>query len=252
MALTGAKITDEVQALVGRNEDTELIDVTRVTRWQNEAQREIARFLPGMKSLEVDICSWCTDTQLRWDLVDLTVGDETATAMTDTTVSVINRVFGIHYKDGQDSVRLRYTHIDEWDRTSDPTHSDVGLGKPFRYTQRGDQIEIRPLADTGHTGVPLRVIGDRWPVDFTTESTTVSELDRCDKGIILYTVAQAWQAIGDEVKYQLGMRKFSNPDPLPGQDFGWIEKRRRDEDEIHSWDGDLFSDDIVNNGQDYR
>jgi hypothetical protein len=252
MALTGAQLTDEVKSLVGRDEDTQLIDSTRVTRWLNEGQREVARFLPGMKSLEVVIESWCTATQLRWDLVDLTVGDETASAMTDTSVSVINRIFGIHYKNGSDSVRLRYTHIDEWDKTSDPTHSDFGLAKPFRYTQRGDQVEIRPLADTGHTGVPLKVIGDRWPVDFTTESTSVSELNRADDGLLFFTVAKAWQAIGDEVKYQLWMRKFSNPDPLPGQDFGWVEKYRRDEDELHSWDGDLFSDDLVNSGQDYQ
>jgi len=250
MALTGAQLTDEVQSLVGRNNDTELIDATRVARWLNEGQREISRLLPGMKSLDVKIESWCTVAQLRWDLVDLTVGDETAVAMTDTTVSVINRIFGIHYKNGTDSARLRYTHIDEWDKLSDPTSSDYGTGKPFRYTRRSDTIEILPLSDT--TGIPLMVLGDRWPVDFTTESSSVSELDRSDKGLIIYAVAQAWQAIGDEVKYQLGMKKFSNPDPLAGQDFGWVEKYRRSEDELHSWDGNLFSDDIASYGESYR
>jgi len=245
MALTGAQLTDEIKSLVGRNEDTELIDATRVTRWVNEGQREIARFLPGMKSVSYDIQSWCTADQLRWDIVDLTVGDATATAMTDTTVSVANRIFAVHYMDGANSTRLRYTHIDEWDRISDPSSSDYGTGKPFRYTRRGNQLEILPIADSGHQGTALRVVGDRWPVDFTTESSSVSELDRVDDGLIFFGVAKAWQAIGDEVRYQVWMRKFTNPDPLPGQDFGWIEKYRRDEDELHSWDGDLYSDDIA-------
>lgn len=248
MSLSCDNLIDEVQAITGRVGDTELVDVTRTTRWLNEAQRIIAERVPDLRPLHVDIQSWCTADQLAYDCVDLTVGDETAVTMADTTVSVINRIFSIGYVSGADSVWLRYTHIDEWDLVVDPSSTDYGSGKPFRYTRRANQVEIRPIADSGNQNVPLRVTGDRWPTDFTTNSTEESELERADEGLIMYAEAKAWRAIGDEARHNIRMKQFSNANPAANEEFGWLEEYERRENELHGWNGDLYGDEIVNVG----
>jgi hypothetical protein len=244
MSLSCENLIDEVQAVIGRPGDTELADTTRITRWLNEAQRIIAERVPALRPLMVDNTSLTTQEQLSYNLVDLTVGDETASSMADTTVSVINRVFSIGYADGAQSVWLRYTHIDEWDKIVDPSSSDFALGKPFRWTRRANAVEIRPIADSGSQNVPLRVIGDRWPTDFTTNSSEQSELERADEGLIMFAEAKAWRAIGDEARHNIRMKQFSNANPGRNEEFGWLEEYARRENELHSWDGDLFSDEI--------
>ncbi len=244
MALSCANLIDEVQAIIGRPGDTELVDTTRATRWLNEAQRIIAERVPALRPLMVDNTSLTTDQQLSYNLVDLTVGDETAVTMADTTVSVINRIFGIGYVDGANSRQLRYTHIDEWDKTVDPSSSDFAEGIPFRYTRRANAIEIRPIADTTK---PLRIIGDRWPVDFTTNSSSVSELERADEGLIMFAQGKAFKAMGDPqsiARSKIIDKEFSNQNPGPNEEFGWLEEYARRENELHGWDGDLLSDDI--------
>ena len=242
MPLSCENLIDEIQAIIGRPDDTELADTTRVTRWLNEGQRIIAERVPALRPLMVDNTSLETDQQLSYNLVDLTVGDETAVTMADTTVSVINRIFSIGYVDGANSRRLRYTHIDEWDKVIDPSSSDFGEGIPFRYTRRANTIELRPIADVTKT---LRVIGDRWPVDFTTNSSSASELERADEGLIMFAEAKSWRAIGEEARHNIRMKQFSNANPGRNEEFGWLEEYARRENELHSWDGDLFSDDIL-------
>lgn len=246
MALSCSNLIDEIQAIIGRPDDTELVDITRTTRWLNEGQRIIAERVVALRPLMVDNTSLITADQLSYNLVDLTVGDETAVTMADTTVSVINRIFSIGYKDGANSQFLRFTHIDEWDKVIDPSSADFGSGKPFRYARRANAIEIRPLADSGHQNMPLRIIGDRWPVDFTTDSSSTTELERADEGLIMYAEAKAWRAIGDEARHGIRMKQFSNANPGPNEEFGWLEEYSRRENELHGWDGNLFSDEVNN------
>lgn len=245
MTLSCENLIDEVKTTIGRPDDTDdLVDTTRVTRWLNEAQRIIAERVPALRPLMVDNTSLSTDQQLSYNLVDLTVGDETAVTMADTTVSTINRIFSIGYVDGANSRWLRYTHIDEWDKVVDPSSSDFGEGPPFRYTRRANAIELRPIADATK---PLRVIGDRWPVDFTSNSTEVSELERADDGLIMFAKAKAFRAIGDGASIAKAKeleKHFSNANPGRNEEFGWLEEYARRENELHGWDGDLFSDDI--------
>ena len=242
MSLSCENLVDEVQAIIGRPDDTELADTTRVTRWLNEAQRIVAERIPALRPLMVDNTSLTTDQQLSYNLVDLTVGDETAVTMADTTVSVINRIFSIGYVNGANSQWLRYTHIDEWDKVVDPSSSDFGEGTPFRYTRRANTIEILPIADATKT---LRIIGDRWPVDFTTNSTEASELERADEGLIMFAEAKAWRAIGDEARHNIRMKQFSNANPGYNEEFGWLEEYARRENELHGWDGNLYSDELT-------
>jgi hypothetical protein len=241
MALSCSDLIDEVQANTGRVGDTELADATRITRWLNEAQRIIAERVPALRPLMVDNTSLTTAEQLSYNLVDLTVGDETAVTMADTTVSVINRIFSIGYVDGVNSRWLKYTHIDEWDKVVDPSSSDYGEGTPYRYSRRANAIEIRPIADATKA---LRIIGDRWPTDLTTSSSEKSELERVDEGLIMFAEGKVFRAIGDEPRHNIRMKQFSNQNPAMNEEFGWLEEYARRENELHGWDGDLYGDNL--------
>ena len=81
----------------------------------------------------------------------------------------------------------------------------------------------------------------RTPQEFTTNDATASELNDADEGLILYGVAKAWQAIGDEARYDIWMRKFTNPNPPPTQDIGWIERYKDRYAAMEAWEGTLFT-----------
>ena len=52
MSLTVAEQIDEVKAAIGRDTDTTLITDTRVMRWLNKAQEEVAEQCPGLTVLD--------------------------------------------------------------------------------------------------------------------------------------------------------------------------------------------------------
>jgi len=192
--MTGAELVDEVQALVGRTGDTALCDDTRCTRWLNEAQKEVVEKVPGIHNMVFkNTTSVDTTVVLSYALTDWTVGDA-------TTQSPCH-IFNVTYLDGNESVPLKYTHIDVWDEEfPDPTHSDVPVGIPQRWTRRGNAIEMIPLCATAYCDADIRLDGDFYAEDLTTNTTSPSDISGADQGLILYAVAQAWGAIGDEVK----------------------------------------------------
>ncbi len=77
MALTGAGLIDEVQAVTGRTASGEaLADATRCARWLNEAQIKIARDCKDLECLSFDNRDSIDTTQtLRYPISDITVGD---------------------------------------------------------------------------------------------------------------------------------------------------------------------------------
>ncbi|MHC4464786.1 MAG: hypothetical protein ACYS30_25655, partial [Planctomycetota bacterium] len=81
MALTGAELTDEIQAVTGRTTSGEpLVDTTRCTRWLNEAQKKIARECVDLECLHFSNRDSIDTTQtLKYAVADITVGD-TSTA----------------------------------------------------------------------------------------------------------------------------------------------------------------------------
>ena len=241
MALTGEQLVDEVQALVGRTENQVLIDDTRVTRWLNEAQRTIAEKAPGLLALTYkNTVSLDTTAQLKWPLADIT-GAFTYDA---TTTVGICHIYGVQYLDGAQSMPLRWVHIDEFDKTwPDPTNSDTPTGQPTWWTRREKAyIEIMPIGPTAIHDKDWRFDVQFYPCDLTTNTATTSKLDDADDLLIAYGVWKAWDAMGQLNSAALWKKKFSNPDPMPGEDFGLLEDYIHQNGRLDMWDGNLFSD----------
>jgi len=227
MALTGANLVDEVQALTGRTgSDTVLCDDTRVTRWLNEGQRDIVEKIPGMHAVTFkNTTSVDTTAKLSYPLTDWTVGDATS--------QTICSVWKVAYMDGVDSIDLRYIHVDEFDDAyTDPTHTDYPTDRPTVWTRRGNAIEMYPLPSSSYYNKDIRVDGDFYPEDFTTNDADSSDLSQCDDGLIYYAVARSWGAIGDEVKAKIWEGKYED----------WVEKRKAKNDIIPGWSGSMFED----------
>ena len=229
MSLTGSELVDEIQTLVGRVSTDPLVDDTRCTRWLNEAQREIADACPGLKTLTFkNTTSIDTTQKLQYDLTDITFGDSTRCQL--------NRVFEIFYLDGNESVHLNFTHVDEFDKEwPDPTHSDYSPDKPNRWTRRGNKIEIFPLSACSYCNKDLRFNGDFYAEDFTTNDTDTSDISNADDGLIFYATGEAWDVIGGEtgnaesLKYKA---KFLN----------WLENYKTKNETLYEWDGNQFGD----------
>lgn len=234
MALTGAGITDEIRANVGREgaSDSGVITDARCTRWQNEAQRKIARECVDLSCLHFTNTDSIDTTQsLRYAINEISVGD-------NTTPDKVNRIFEVYYLDGNDSVHLTWMFPDEFDAAyPDPTHTDIAWDKPTHWTRRGANIEIFPLCACAYCDKDLRFEGDFWPEEFTTNDTTYSDICEADEGLIAYGTWQAWGAIGgrqgtiEELKWK---KKFND----------WLDDFKTENETVHEWGGNMYGDEI--------
>lgn len=231
MALTGDQLTDEVKDFVGRSTDTELVTDARVARVISAGQVKIVEKCPGLHSLTFrNTTSLDTTQTLRYAISDITtVGD----ASTDTWPC---RIWDAWYLDGNESIHLIFAHTDEFDTEyPDPTHSDFNPDLPKHWTRRGNNIEIYPLCATAYCDKDLGFAGDFYPRDLTTNSTKVSDISGADEGLIMYGIAEAWAMIGNPasiLKSQAWHNKFNT----------WLEDFKEQNDTLHEWDGNLYSD----------
>jgi len=237
--MTGEQLVDEVRAIVGRPDDTKLVTDVRVTRWLNEAQRKIVEQVPGLHGTTFTNAESLDTTQVvKYAITDITVGDSTSDYE-------ICRVTDVWYLDGNESRKLKFTFIDEFDEIyPDPTHSDVPKDRPERWTRRGGYIELMPMVVTAYCDKDLRFDGDYYAGDFTTNDASASDISGADAGLIKYAVWQAWEAIGGPqglIEAPKWKRRWSNPDPLPSESGGWLEGFKAQNDTLHEWDGDLYS-----------
>lgn len=230
MALTGAKLTDEIQTLTGRAGSGEpLVDNTRCTRWQNEGQRKIVEKCPELHSMSFKNTTSIDTTQLlSYSIADITVGDST-----DRTVC---HIFDVYYLDGNESRHLTFIPTDEFDAAyPDPTHSDHSFTKPTHWTRRGNNIEMFPLCATAYCDKDLRFDGDFYARDFTTEDASVGDISGADEGIIKYGVWQAWESIvGGQANALVAKAGF----------YEWLNGFQEQNDTLHEWEGNLYGGDI--------
>lgn len=227
MALTGENLVDEVQALLGRTGDTELITDARVTRWLNEAQEKIAEECPSLLALQFDVTAshTCLTTTNKYAVNEISANDPTE--------AVACWVHSIYYMDGANSYPIKFLHEDEFDEEYvDLTDTSWPLDRPSHWTRRGQYIELAPLTDSGYSGDGLRFIGNRYCEDFTTNDSDTSDLSRADDGLIKYAVAQGWAAIGQEERRVLWQGYFDK----------WLDDYKAKNDVIHAWDGNLYGD----------
>lgn len=247
MAKGADELVDEIQARVGRTENQVVITDARCTDWLNEGQRAIVDSVAGLHELTFKNTTSIDSTQqLRYPIAEISVGDVSAAAMDSSNANIPNRVWNVDLLDGRNTTRLKFVHLDEWDKHQpDPTSSDIPFSRPRIWTRRSDNIEITPLSSCSFVDLDLRFDGDFWPIDFTVGSSCKSELRRSDEGLTLYGVAKAWGAIGGpngEAKSELWMKRFTNPNPTESDRQGWLEDYKDRNDTLWEWDGDMFSD----------
>jgi len=243
MPLSCQEIIDEIQARVGRPNTAVLIDTTWLTRRINEAQKFLVENVPLIPSQTFkNITSLDTTDTFRYAITDITVGD--------LTTNLPCHITDVWYLDGNESRRLKFVPIDEFDlRHPDPTHADENREKPKEWTRRDNRyIEMYPYCASGYWDKDLRFDGDFYAADFTTDSTELSDITRIDEGLILYGVWQSWKAIGvatpgvnaQEAK---AMKAWSNPQyDRMGESPGWFETFRQQSESLIAWSGNLYDD----------
>ena len=225
--MTGEQLIDEVQALIGRPDDTELITDARVTRWLNEAQQDIVEKCPGLLALEFDNTSLvCVSDQVAYNISDITCGDDTAS-------NYVAHLLDVFFLDGDNSFRIPYTHIDEFDGFF-PDITTRSPDKPTRWTRAGNQIKVSPRPSTDYVDYILKVKGTAYAEDFTTNDSDASDISMADNGLIYYAVGEAWASIGNEDRSLIYKQKYQS----------WLDDYIDKNDNIHSWDGNLYSDGI--------
>lgn len=229
MPMSCASMAAQVQALCGRTGDTELVCLTQIAKWFNEAQRDIVNRCPGLHAMTFkNTTSLDTTQSLRYSLNDITGGDYTE--------QVISDVWGVSYLDGQDSRKLSFVHTDEFDaQWPDPTHADSVFGKPRHWTRRAKNIEIRPVSACSYCDKDLRFDGDFHAREFTTADTTrYSDLSQADEGLSNYALCKAWRSIGDTRKAMDYSVQYE----------AWLTQYQADNDRLDSWGGGMYEDDI--------
>ena len=233
--LTVSELCDEVQAITGRVDDTELVTDTRIARWLNEAQRRILDVCPHHQALKFQ-CSGSID--FSTDKIKYLATDITYDVTLDVTTRMPMHIENVWLVSGAESRRLTFMPPDEFDQQLiDPTHTDAASGKPLRWTLRGHYIQVAPRPSSEWDSVDMRLDCVRPPRDMTAGSSNVSDISDSDKGLIYYAASEAWAAIGDEVRANIYKRKFDNPDPKATESYGFLQEMRDRYDQMNdSWD----------------
>jgi len=236
MGLSCEKLVDEIQVEAGRKGDTKLIDDTWCTRRLNEAQVYIVDHCPQIRDFEFKNRSLTFAT----DCISYDIGDITAADTTDEGVAFIQNVWLI---DGANSILLDFQPTDEFDAVLiDSTSSEHSGSKPTRWTRRANNIEVAPRPSSDYNGDYMRVDGVRYAAEFTTNDSSASEIPDADEGLEYYAVAKAFGAMGDENRRRIWWKKFTNPDPLPGEDYGWLQDFQDKHGRMEAWDGNILFD----------
>lgn len=245
-ALSCQELIDEIQARIGRPSSAQQIgDTTWLTRRINEGQKLIVENVPLIPSVSFrNTTSLDTTGTTLYAISDITVGDS-------STGNRACHITDVWYLDGNESRRLLFVPRDEFDADHpDPTHSDEHFNKPAQWTLRGNgYVELYPYCASTYWDKNLRFDGDYYARDFTTDSTSSSDISRADEGLILYGVWKAWQAIaaltpGTRQQETEARKAWSNPEPFPGESLGWLEEFKTQNDELIAWSGNLYDDAI--------
>jgi hypothetical protein len=228
-ALTGAELIDEVRALTGREDDTVLCTTTRINRWLNEAQEAVIDSCPGLPCRHIeDLSAWyCVSTSNTHNLSDLADGTYPPA-----------HIETIWYRNGTSSFLMDFMPADEFDeRYPDP--SNYTATQPKSWTRKGQQVHVAPwpssdwiAAAAGDETGTYRVVYTAYAQDFTPNDTDTSDLSQADKGLILYSVAEAWGAIGIEEKRILWKSKFRE----------WLDEYYAKYSRMGAWDDNIVMD----------
>lgn len=241
MSLTLTEMIAEVRNNVGRPTDTTVITDARITRWINDAQKHVVREIVGLVGRDVkDITSLdLVSSQLSYSLASIT--------------PKVAHVLRLYYYDATsgstETMKLDYLTLDEFDDRF-PRPDAITEDKPFKWTRRGNAIEVMPIPSSAYSDDPgnkvLRLDYTAYAPDLSGASDTseLSTMEDADEGLMYYATAKAWETIGKEDKYQLWNRKFTFPND-PQDKFGWLERYKLKSDAMIAWDGNILFDGIL-------
>lgn len=238
MASSLTTMIAEVRNNVGRPTDSTVITDTRVTRWLNVAQREIVKEIVGLVGRDTkDITS-----------LDL-VSDQYSYSIASLSPKVAH-VLNLYYYDATsgstETRQLDYLALDEYDKRF-PKPELVDADKPFKWTRRGNTVEIAPKPSTTYSDDAdvkvLRIDYTSYAPDLSSGSDTseLSAMEDADDGLIYYATARAWETIGVDDKFLLWMRKFTVPEDSTGKK-GWLQRYKEKSDTMIAWDGQILFD----------
>lgn len=228
-----SELISDVRNEVGREEDTVLITEEWVMMHLNKAQEEIAERCLGLHALEIKNTTSVDFTeQLSWSLSEFTSSIDDS-----TSVNRICHVRQLFYLDGNESVRLDFMPLNDFDdRFPDPTHTDSETGIPKYWTRRGNTIEIYPLSSCAYCDNDMKLTGSVYPPDFTAvDSTMATSLERADDGLVHYAVWEAWKKIG-------GDKGKTNAVFAKSAWEGWLAEYRERNDLLHEWDANVYGE----------
>ena len=236
------EIVTEVQTLTGRGDgDSVLVTSTRILRWANEAQREIAEKCPGLLALDYTVdgtkAVTCQTSTISYDLADWS--SPWGTSDVDaTTANRICHIYGLYFQDGEDSYRIDFMPVDRFDaHVIDPSHTDYASDKPQFWTRLHNTVLIYPICDSTYTDKPLKLRGSLYPRDFSASgSSCESVLEWADEGIIDWCVMRAYEAIGGEQGRASKLEWRANFEE-------WLAKYRSRNDLMHEWAATLYETD---------
>jgi len=231
MARTCAELITEIQALCGRTGDTVLITSARVLVWLNEAQKDIAEYVPNLHELAYKNTISLEITQtLKWPFADITFD----VTYDNTTTNHIAHVFNIFLLDGNESAKLTYLPIDEFDDNwPDPTHSDTPTNQSIVWTRRGNYAEIMPLCNTNDCTKNWRIDVAKYPKDFTGTASAVSSiLSDADNLLMAYGVWKSFVAMGKETADDAAIWR--------NEYYTLREEYKDKNDTMHEWQGGTY------------
>lgn len=194
--LTLTELADEVRNETGTIDDTELLTATRVYKYLDWAQREIARRVVGLYDLHVEST---TDIALATDTKTYSLSSLTY------PICHLHRIRMIDTSSLANCRDLEFMPTDEYDRKY-PYPEGLGSSYPIIYTRRGSVLEIYRIPSSDFDTLPLYLDYSKWPARLTV-ATDEPEITDADEVIIAGGVYRAYRAMGHAYREEAMFRR---------------------------------------------
>lgn len=221
--LTLTELKEEVKANLGNRADLD----TRLTRFINRAQIEIAKEKTKFEELEVS-----EDKTLTYTGVPET---DKVLAFSSLTNSNPHKIWSIRVIDGLTSWKLKYVANRKFDILVPNSAADA-VEKPTHYTIWQRRFEWFRVINQAYL---IRIRMSKWPTALSDASPSgLSDLSEKDDLIISKATALAFQSLGEKAKYDAWNGTYEDyldkciindsmvPDailtPTPAEDSSWV------------------------------
>ncbi len=194
--MTLTELADEVRNETGTIDDTELLTATRVYKYLDWAQREIARLVTGLYDLHIQSTS---------EIILATDVKSYALSLLTYPIAHLHRVRMVDTSNLGNCRDLEFMPLDEYDRKY-PCPEGLDSAQPIIYTRRGSSFEIQRIPSSSYNALPLYLDYSKWPARLTV-ATDEPEITDADEIIIAGGVYRAYKAMGHAYREEAMFRK---------------------------------------------